>query len=339
MTSGDEIPAARKSRLRVIVGILLGLTLLAVAIHRIGVARLGEAISNLSYGWLFAAAALKLAAIATKGLRWGYIMSVALPAPPKAYTRAMFIGYFGNVVLVFKLGELLRLQVAKRHNNVGYSQLVGTMIFERAMDGLLLLALLVICVVLLPVPEWAEQGLLPGAMLVGVILIVLVSCAALELRLPSLLFPTKAGEWLRKLLNGALTQLGTGLRVARSGRAIAITMGLTMVVWAIEIVGTFIALHAVAGEFTIATALVVTVVVAWGLAVPAAPAGLGTHQWLFVLLLARYGVAESDAVALSLGIVGIMIACLTVIGLTLIWLEGMSSHLSTARASSAGQQR
>ena len=49
------------------------------------------------------------------------------------------IGYFGNGVLVFRLGELLKAYSISRNSDIKTTNLIGTVILERSLDLLMVL--------------------------------------------------------------------------------------------------------------------------------------------------------------------------------------------------------
>ena len=61
------------------------------------------------------------------------------------------IGYFGNGVLVFRLGELLKAYSISRNSDIKTTSLIGTVILERSLDLLMILLIFLLSLPWFPI--------------------------------------------------------------------------------------------------------------------------------------------------------------------------------------------
>ena len=96
---------------------------------------------------------------------------------------AIFIGFLLNTVLIARLGEVARVTVLRRKlvargRSVPVTTLVGTLVTEQILSGIMLVGVLVGVVVFTPVPQQAVRLL---AVLSGVVLFIGLVAAGIEI--------------------------------------------------------------------------------------------------------------------------------------------------------------
>ena len=101
-----------------------------------------------------------------RAYRWKILLQHFAPINFHSVFSSTMIGYFGNHILLFRLGELLKAHSISRQSKITLSQAFGTVILERLLD---LLAVLIIFIILLPwFPfqlEYAKLGAITFMML------------------------------------------------------------------------------------------------------------------------------------------------------------------------------
>lgn len=317
-------PAADRRRRRALaaLGLVISALLLAWVIHRIEPARVLAAVRGASLGWIAVAVTLKLTTIAIKALRWRFVLRETLGRPVRAVGRAVYAGYFGNAVLPMKLGEVMKIQLVRRHNEGSFTEIAATVLLERTLDALVLATMFAPVPLLVPLPPWATSGAATMSLIFAVGATLLWWLSARPAKLPGWLFPGRIGERAQSVL----ADFARGLKVARRPATLLLCAALTALAWSVEVSGTYCLLAAFvtmkgAG---LGAALVLTCIVALGVAIPSAPAGVGTHQALYIVLLGLFGIGADAATAMSVTAVVLMVSALTVIGLAITWQEGLS---------------
>ena len=66
---------------------------------------------------------------------------IEIKIPLKKIFASTMIGYFGNGILAFRLGELLKAYSVSKNHSIQVSEVFGTVILERALDLLMVLFL------------------------------------------------------------------------------------------------------------------------------------------------------------------------------------------------------
>ena len=83
-----------------------------------------------------------------RAIRWRYLLRLdgeALPFAPLWHATA--IGFMANNLLLARAGEVARAYAASRLTSVRFTNVVATLVVERAMDGLTLVAILAVAII------------------------------------------------------------------------------------------------------------------------------------------------------------------------------------------------
>lgn len=296
--------------IRLLAGIALSGGALWVALRRTSPGQIGDALAAMHWAWIPLMIALKAAVLVIKDVRWRVELAAMRPGPYRGTFRAIGLGYFGNMILPFKLGELLRVGLLERHNpGVGVGAALATVGAERALDGAILAVMVGIVLPYAEVPPWVFRGT------------VLLLCVMLGVIAAGMLTPVHR-FFLRILPEAGLLGWGRrvvaavsrGTAVLRTPRGLGAAALLTALAWVCESLVFYCGVQALAVPIGYAEALVVTLLLSVGLLVPSAPGQLGTHQALAVLFLEPFGVATGVAVSLSIVLQAVALTTLGSIG-------------------------
>ena len=77
-----------------------------------------------------------------RAIRWKILIEPLGSISISKSLSATMIGYFGNGVLVFRLGELLKAYSISRNSDIKTASLLGTVILERSLDLLMIFLIL-----------------------------------------------------------------------------------------------------------------------------------------------------------------------------------------------------
>ena len=94
-----------------------------------------------------------------RAYRWKLIMDPVEKIPLHDVFSATMVGYFGNGILAFRLGELLRAYSVTSGRHMSATQAFGTVIMERILD---LIMVLLVFVLLIPWFPFEHQGIRLG---------------------------------------------------------------------------------------------------------------------------------------------------------------------------------
>ena len=135
--------------LRPLVGVAISAACL-FALARTGVS-LQDVGSRLEHGnpaVLLPAVALYLGALFVRSVRWGFLLPGRSLSPWLLF-RTLVIGFMVNDILPLRLGEVARIVLLARNASTPVGVSFASIIVERVLDGLALIALLALGMVLL----------------------------------------------------------------------------------------------------------------------------------------------------------------------------------------------
>ena len=268
---------------------------------------------------LAAALLLSLLAYVALGLRL-HLMMVERPGVWTC-TAASLVALGVNNIVPAKLGELAKVLYLQRLTGIGLPRMLALLFWERFADlnAVLLLAVITLLtmdvahgrLVLIAVPVALVAGLWFG-------LLLLRAWPGLVSRMVGVL----PGAGLRAFLAQVGDSVGYGLR--GRGAARGLTVG-TLLVWMLYAASALlIMLDAAELPISLAAALAVFAVASLGMAVPAAPGGLGVFEAAMVVSLGWFDVPRNEALACALVVHMLQFIPTTVAGLAVLARSGLS---------------
>lgn len=325
-----------------LLGMAIAGAILCGLLHRVELGALGDALIRVDLRLLGIALGLKLVVMHLKARRWTLALNGgAGPIRRRRVFGASMIGYAGNVVLPARLGEVARVLVVSRHNDLSRSQAISSVGVTQMLDLLVLAAYFVL------VSALSASGSILGrrptvAVLVAtatalVIVLGLAQCRHASVR-------ARFEPWLARLparwgrrATGLLDGLIEGLRSIGHSWTAAVMLWHTLLVWFLETMAMVAALLAfgIAADATIAALLVVTLNLSF--AVPLTPGNIGTHQLISVFVLSLVGVGRVDALSFSVGYQGAVHLLIILLGGAFFFREGLS--LGMLRREAVGRTR
>lgn len=125
--------------------------------------------------------------------------------------RVLFIGQMGNSFLPARLGDVARSMLLGPQTSGGIPTVLGTILVEKTLDGLVGLLVLVGLALWTPLPAWLRSPVLGLAMLTGGLLVLLALAATR--RRGSTLLPGRLIRWLPARVQALVGQVVAGLRL------------------------------------------------------------------------------------------------------------------------------
>jgi phosphatidyl-myo-inositol alpha-mannosyltransferase len=324
-----RVRALRRAGLAV--STLAGAGLGALALQRVGVARVAESLLASKPGLLVAGLAVMCAAMFVRALAWHSIL-VAAPTWRRAKRRdamqGTFIGVLMSATLPARLGEPSRALIVARRLGRARETLpvvLGTMVSQTLLN---LLALAVLgCVTL------SSVSVLDGHDRALLLVALAPLLALLALAVAPVLIPPSAVSRSRRLhalllgLRQALLRLRDGLRVFRQPRRAVLASGAQLGAWALQWLSCWLLLQALGLEPHASAAAAAGVLFAVNVTavVPATPANVGVFQAACVAVLAgAYHVSTPEAIAYGIVLQVVEVATALIMGLPALLNEGLS---------------
>lgn len=346
----------RRRRLRrgaAAAGMVGALGLAALALDRIGLDSIGNALLAATPVWVLAAFALMCSSLLVRSEAWHAIMCAALPGVRvrrRDAARATMIGVLMSATLPARLGEPSRaLIMARRVGRVRdrLPLVLGSIVSQTLLN---ILALIVLGAVM-----FATVGIFRG----GEDALIFVSIAPLVLAAaviggPALLRRGKPSRFARvqqgvALARAALVQLRRGLQVFRDPRLGAWAATMQLLAWGIQWLACYMLLVALGldGQAGVGAAAAVLFAVNVTAAIPATPSNLGVFQAACVAVLSAYGIGHTDALAYGIILQAVEISTAFTLGMPALLREGMTwrdlrlraLHATPVRLRAAGDAR
>jgi len=263
--------------------------------------------------WLLGVATLlSTLGMHVRALRWKPLLE---PVAPDIAFRpriaGVCIGFAANNVFPARLGEFARTWVLSRQARIPLTAVFASLVVERALDGIILLAFLIGSMAMPGFPEIAAGGenvqRAIDAMLVLVSLMLGVALAmaifptwtvGIAERVANAVLP----KGVRRPLVDALHAFVNGLHVLRSPRLLAISLAWAVGQWAFLATSFLLAFRAFGiTEPGYLGAVFLQSVIAMAVAIPSSPGFFGVYEAASVWGLGLWGVTESRAASFAIG--------------------------------------
>src|SRR4051794_22140199 len=310
-------------------GAAAGAGLAALALQRIGLESIGDALLAATPVWVVMAFALMCTSMLLRAESWHAILRAALPGVPvrrRDATRGVMVGVLMSATLPARLGEPSRaLIVARRVGRVRerLPVVLGSIVSQTLLN--------LVALVILGAIMFATVGLFEGhesALFVATILPVVL--LALVLAAPTLLRRGKPSRFARvqqaaAKARNAMVQVRLGLQVFRQPKLGAWAAFVQILAWGIQWIACYALLVALGlGHVGVGAAAAVLFAVNVTAALPATPSNIGVFQAACVAVLSAYGVGHTDALAYGIILQAVEIATAFALGMPALVREGMS---------------
>ncbi len=318
-------PGGRRAVLQRSLEVVVSLVFLALALRGIRFADLWQALRGADYLWLIPAVIVTVALLVVKAWRWQLLFLPENQVPLRSTFTALCAGYLASNVLPARLGELVRLVLLVGEQPVSAARTLSTIVVERLLDLLTLLAVMVALLPFVQLPEWmtVTAQWLGVTALLGAIVMVLLSF------------------WKERLLTGVRRVFGRMSLLNRPGVYAAIghvidgfatlrgRMGLPLV--ALSLLG-WVGVSAVAWscarafhlQAPLSAVILAVVVTTLGMLVPSSPGYIGVFHYLVTVALAPFGIGKDLALSYALVWHATNYLTLSASGAVALWVHGTS---------------
>lgn len=237
-----------------------------------------------------------------KSVRWAHLLTPAKTTAARELIGPVIIGYMGTGLMPLQLGEVARAYLAATKLGIRLVPVLASLVVERVLD---IFALLVIVGII----GLAGNDLAVHFRAVGLtfVLIAIITLAVLWLyasrtewflnfarRLTSIL----PAAWQQRLID-QLEAGAAGVQVLRRPASYLRLAVISLLQWSCMCACTWISVAAIGHQLTVVAALAVLATTIVSMTLPSGPGYVGTMQLAYVVALAPFGIARSDALAAS----------------------------------------
>ncbi|MBN1966082.1 MAG: flippase-like domain-containing protein [Anaerolineae bacterium] len=308
-------------------GLVVSAVFLYLGFRGLNLDDLVDALRGLHVGWLAVATVVYFGAAYLITWRWYYLLRPVQDVPVKRLFSLVIIGYMGNNIYPFRIGEVIRAYILRQREGTNIPATLTTILVERVFDGLTLLGFVfgALLFVQFEEPLLRDGIVLLTALFVAAIIVFFVLALRPEFtrRLYTGLLTRFAPAPLRARLIALADELMDGLAALRSARDLALTIGASIASWTVEASTywlvllafnfevSFFALGLCMGLGNLATIL------------PTTPGYVGTFHGVVTLVLLGFGVAQADAAAYAVVMHAVLWAPITLAGAILLARAGL----------------
>lgn len=280
-------------------GALVSILLIAGILHFVDLSRVAEAFRLADYRWLGVATVVTFAWMFVRAIVWRTLLR---DRPPYRDTLlALSEGYLLNNFLPFRLGEIGRAFILSRRTNLAFSEILPTVVIERAID---LVFSAVILLGALPFVVGAE-GAGRIAIIIGVVIVLGLIFLYVLARNPKRaleVFHRWSTRWpaLQRHGGSLLESFLAGLGVLTDGWVFARFLFWMTINWGMAIVNYAVIMLAFFPQTTLVWGMFGLGAAAFGGAIPSLPGAVGTFDGAIGAALTLLTGDQSTSLAVAL---------------------------------------
>jgi uncharacterized protein (TIRG00374 family) len=308
-----------------VISLIVSLGFLYLAFRNVQFDELGAALGRLNSSWLLVAIGVSLLIMVFRAWRWQLELRPLEYVPFGRLWVIVSVAYMAINLLPVRLGEVVRPWLLSRRSNVSFSNVVGNVVFEKTMDSVIIVFYILLGLLTVEnLPLWVRRGALVPAIaatiLVSLVLLFWWRGEAFVDRWVLHLLP----ERFRNNVKKVLASIADGMRVIPNPGLLLAVFLVSLSLWFLPILSSYIMILAFDFPVPFGAALVVFIFIGFGTALPNLPGMIGPYQYACQLALGLFGVSEVDALAYGLVLNAVQFLTLIAQGLIALPVAGVS---------------
>ena len=250
-----------------------------------------------------------------RAYRWQLLMDPVEKIPFKQVFSATMVGYFGNGILAFRLGELLKAYSVSSGQKMSATQAFGTVIFERILD---LIMVVLVFILVIPWFPFEQEGIrfavyiFSGVTFVVILLVFLSSKFNIIDKFKVLPFFQKGiGEKIINILDKVFEGV---ILIKKTDHFLSIILS-SIILWGFYFIVTYILLDACGIPQDIVGTGILLVLGSVAIGIPALPGSAGTYDaGIKFSLMVVFGIASDKALTYAIVSHAVSYFPLTILG-------------------------
>ncbi len=287
----------------IVFGVLISGVCLYLAFRGTNFSELAASIASVNYFYIFPVILAVLTAHYLRCYRWGKIMDTLARYDQKTLFVLGSIGYMAVNILPARLGEFARPYLVKKRSGVKMSATMATVVIERVFD---LLALMLFMLIVLwnakQLPEQVKNiGMIMLVVSVSLFIILIIMAIKRDSSIKKIdavlrIFPQKFAAPLNRLAHSFID----GLQILPNIGKTLYVFFISILIWVCAGLSAYILFLGFDFRLTIIDGFAITVIIALGVMLPAAPGFIGTYHYFCILGMTLFGIPEANAKAYSI---------------------------------------
>ena len=316
------------------VGVIISLVLIILILYKINFQEVLDSFRKVNAFYLFPAILFYLGGFVIRALRWQILLDPLKKISLLAAFSVITITWMANNILPARTSELVRVYLSHHRDKISKSSLIATILVERILDGLTLVALLVLLVSFFKFPDWVNKlGVISALVFILATLFLLFLKQARHYIIGFIMkFPGFMPQLVKDKISRILTNFGKGLHIFVLGRHQASTMLSSTFVWLTEALTYCFVLLAFGYKLPFYAPLFILIIVNLGTLIPSSPGYIGTFQFFCILALSAFGISKNSALSYSVVLHALQYITISVVGMVFLHREGLKlSQLGKVR--------
>jgi uncharacterized protein (TIRG00374 family) len=296
MTRATWVPGKRT--LSFGAAVLLAAVLLYYSLRGIEWGQVGRLIMSAAPAPLVLATVMATVNLFLRACRWRILLNANGAVSVATAFWATAAGLFGNNFLPARAGELVRSFMISARSSLDTSYVLATALSERVVDAIVLVSISAVVLLIFPAQAgWLAGAARPFAIIglagaLGIAILPLlgsVGRAAIE-RAP-------VPPSVRPRVIAAMEEGLRGLRAFHDGRRLSSFLGLTLLIWCLDALGTIVGGVALGFRIPLSAAFLLIAGLGLASALPSTPGYVGIYQFVAVAVLTPFGFSRTNAIA------------------------------------------
>lgn len=315
----------RHHLLKLALSLLLSVFFFYLAARKVSLAELGTALAAVDYSWLLLAILVSLLMMLFRTWRWQLELRPLEEVPFGRLWVVTSIAYMAIQLLPARMGEVVRPLLLSRRSSVSVSNVIGNLVVEKTVDSIVLLFyMLTGLLTVANLPAWVRRGAMVPAtvalVMSAVVLLLWWRGESFVDRWLLRLFPHSWSAGIKRVAAAIVD----GMRVLPNPKLLASVFAVSLALWFLPILSSYLAILAFDFDLPFSAAVVVFIFIGFGTALPNLPGMVGPFQYACVLALGLFGVGEAEALAYGLVLNALQFFTLIAQGLVALPLAGVS---------------
>ena len=312
---------------RLAAGVVISLVFLYFAFKDVNWSDFLDSLLSINYLWLIPGAISVIASFAIRAVRWKMLLE---PVQEVSYNKTFsstMIGYMGNNILPFRLGDLVRAYSFSKDTGITKSTTIASLLLERILDLITTLGALGLVLSYFPrFPTWATR--VGYATLLIVVILVLFTFfmqfkSEYVVRFTAFLLAPMPDKWASTVAK-KIASFSEGLQIVSQYKKYFGLLLISVLHWPIYISIVWFTFQAFGYSYGIIESFVVLVFITFAVAIPSAPGYVGTFHGMVVASMALFGLAGDMARAFSVILHAVNYIPVTLVGLYYYWKHQMT---------------
>lgn len=319
-----------KHRLRLGIGILIGIFFMFLALRKVDFSQMSQAFRTANYWCLLPTLPIIFFSHLLRAVRWRYLLEPIKRLDTGSLFSSLIIGYMANLLMPAHLGEILRAYVLSKKRSISASSIFATIVTERIIDVFTLLALMVLAIFIYPFPAWVKKsGYIMFAGTLGLLVfLVLLKKLSVQMQKLFVFLLTRFPKRFQQKIADVVENFVSGIVPLNRWSDYSIISILSLFIWICYGLVFYFSLHAFNFISTYhlpwSASLVLLVLTTISVVIPSSPGYVGTYHYLCQISLALFGVPAGPALSFAAVVHGINFFPILGVGLVLSYYEGIT---------------